>query len=582
MRSAIAVSRAGTRLTIRYEDAPIATGGEGDVHIVEGSLPALRGTLIKVYRDLSRAAARLNKIDSLIRNPPPVVTHLQANTGSNEPLLAWPTHLVYNSRGQFIGFIMPRVEHAIQLQELCSTSNRVEARHGATWRRFKYQSTGSPALRLKLARNLAAALNSVHESGRYVLVDLKPANVLVRANGLLTLVDVDSVQVTENGLLLHRGPVATPPYTPPEGQRLQNIASAPLGATWDLFSFAVIVYELLLGIHPFTGHSIDRQTGCDLTTPEEKIERGYFANGRERGAFRLIPPPHARFNRLPHELRRLFLRCFDDGHANAAARPSAADWYVAISRILGTGKVSLPKAAVPKSSNASRRTRVRPPLVTTAYTQSSYVPPPQSGPTFAPRPANAASPGTWSAGATVAPPTVQPARRPIGPAKAFGWAGALVFVALWLQSLANSGETDRPLRSQPVAAQTTLPPEARLDNPDTPPLATANPTVETAVRLGEIATDSGSNNTDNHEDSAQAVDESMLCAPIRICVYKLESENSLAFGVLTSDSVAGWRSTEFGYQIVLADGRHGFIRSDQLTRFAHLPSSPVPRVTIPE
>jgi eukaryotic-like serine/threonine-protein kinase len=115
---------------------------------------------------------------------------------------------------------------------------------------------------LSIAWQAAAALNAGHELN-IVHRDFKPDNVLVcrQADGVdqvkvldfgvakQTAVDPHFQELTQAGYV-----VGTPQYISPE-----QVKSEPTSARSDLFSLAVVVYEMLTGSLPFAGKSSQKQ-----------------------------------------------------------------------------------------------------------------------------------------------------------------------------------------------------------------------------------------------------------------------------------------------------------------------------------
>ncbi len=106
-----------------------------------------------------------------------------------------------------------------------------------------------PSLReaLEYLRQIAAGLDAIHAAG-LIHGDVKPSNVIVDADGHLCIVDVGLVPMLErmkDGEIL-----GTPSYMPPE-RALGAALSRELAPLGDVYSFAVLAFELLTGQRPF-------------------------------------------------------------------------------------------------------------------------------------------------------------------------------------------------------------------------------------------------------------------------------------------------------------------------------------------
>jgi serine/threonine protein kinase len=123
--------------------------------------------------------------------------------------------------------------------------------HGTTLRTLLTERGRLPREEaLGLAIQMASGLSATHEAG-ITHRDLKPENIFVTETGEVKLLDFglskfrDAVNQTRQGLVL-----CTPAYTAPE--RFKNIPKHmrddPRG---DVFSFGVILYEMLRGAHPY-------------------------------------------------------------------------------------------------------------------------------------------------------------------------------------------------------------------------------------------------------------------------------------------------------------------------------------------
>lgn len=100
-------------------------------------------------------------------------------------------------------------------------------------------------------RRIAEGLRAVHDAG-YIHRDVKPKNVFVERDGenlklldfgIVRTADTESLELTEDGLVL-----GSAPYMSPEQARGQ-----PLTPASDLWSLAAILYRMLTGESPFAG-----------------------------------------------------------------------------------------------------------------------------------------------------------------------------------------------------------------------------------------------------------------------------------------------------------------------------------------
>lgn len=301
------------------EDNPFAAGAEGSLHNVVGT--GKEKLVAKLYFPHKLSKERQLKLEYLYKNQPAALS----NKGHNS--LVWPIDLLYDiQNGELRGFVM-RYAAGEKLELLCSST--IPAKHYQNWGRFAFSEENALNLRMRLCFNLATAVYTLHNSGQYVLVDLKPDNVIVSPDGLLSLVDIDSMEVVSGEKTLFDAPVTTPEYTPPEFYRKTAAQHDPtMKQEWDYFSLAVIFYKLLLGVHPFAGSN--RAPYEDCVSLEQKIEKGLFAMAEGAAAYmQVIPPPQQGFYRLSPKIQALFLRCFVAGHQQPEARPNAEEWCIA-------------------------------------------------------------------------------------------------------------------------------------------------------------------------------------------------------------------------------------------------------------
>jgi formylglycine-generating enzyme required for sulfatase activity len=284
--------------------AELARGGEGAILSLQGQADLLA----KLYLPGQDTPAREAKLRAMLADPP----QDEMRERLHHAAIAWPVALLHQG-GRFAGFLMPRIDAAHPLVN--AYNPRARDALGFDWHNQH-----------QVAANLCAALNALHAKG-YVVGDLNPRNILVTAQGLVTLVDTDSFQVRANGAV-HRCPVGTPEYTPRElqGQHFERIDRAP---EHDRFGLAVLVFQLLMGgFHPFSGALKDLRDSLPGKIDEWCIQNGVFP---WRDHPRLRRPPAARpLEDLDPPLCELFLRGFVSGHAAPGLRPSALEWRDAL------------------------------------------------------------------------------------------------------------------------------------------------------------------------------------------------------------------------------------------------------------
>jgi len=127
----------------------------------------------------------------------------------------------------------------------------------------------------RFAHDILMGLHALHAEGK-VHRDLKPENVLVKDNGVAALTDFGIIgdrnhRVSARGLFSRRPKqvFGTYLYMSPE-QADRKAGGVTYLPTVDLFSFGVMMYELLTGVYPFGRlESFD-----DLETYQENARRG--------------------------------------------------------------------------------------------------------------------------------------------------------------------------------------------------------------------------------------------------------------------------------------------------------------------
>jgi serine/threonine-protein kinase len=105
---------------------------------------------------------------------------------------------------------------------------------------------------VRIAKQIAQALDAAHGLS-IVHRDLKPENILVLPNDFVKVVDfgiAKSIGANETGKSVTQAGfvIGTPKYMSPE-----QVLGEPVDARSDIYSLALVVYELLTGMSPFAG-----------------------------------------------------------------------------------------------------------------------------------------------------------------------------------------------------------------------------------------------------------------------------------------------------------------------------------------
>jgi tetratricopeptide (TPR) repeat protein len=279
----------------------LASSGEGEVWQTNFS-----GYLAKIYH--SPKPEHLKKLQLMLANPPEDPTNIQ-----NHISIAWVKDLLIDGNGNCVGFMMPAINQAKELLYVYNPQYRLKQAPGFNW---YYLHTA--------AYNLALIISELHAKG-YIVGDINPKNILVNDQGLISIIDTDSFQVSDSiEGIIYRCAVGLEGFTPPELLN-KNLSSVNQTRYHDRFRLAVVIYHLLFGYHPFIG----KWTGYgDVPEQNELIRQGFWLYGRNT-------PLQLTQNIIPlkvvhPEIQKLFLKCFNDGHKSPTLRPSAQDWCNAL------------------------------------------------------------------------------------------------------------------------------------------------------------------------------------------------------------------------------------------------------------
>jgi serine/threonine protein kinase len=278
---------------------PIKQGGQGKIYEI-ANLPE---SLAKIYTK-PMDSELIEKLQIMIENPPKDEMREKGHI-----MIAWPTDILLNNEKKPIGFIMPKITNSKTLYHVYHPGTRKEKAPRFNW---LYLHT--------TALNVAIAVEAIHHKG-YVIGDLKTDNILVKGNGLVSLIDTDSFQVyyppTNN---IYYCTVGSELFTPPEliGKDLRYFKREEYH---DRFGLAVIIYLLLFGYDPYQGK---QKNGTEIEDSSVLVRNGYWLYGKNTP---LSPASYSHPLKILYpELQELFHDCFTKGHENPLLRPTATKW----------------------------------------------------------------------------------------------------------------------------------------------------------------------------------------------------------------------------------------------------------------
>ena len=103
---------------------------------------------------------------------------------------------------------------------------------------------------LQIVRQVCDALDHAHHSG-IIHRDIKPSNIMIKPNGEVMLMDFGIARLDGQSAMTQDGQaLGTPQYMSPE-----QCKGAQVDGRSDIYSLAIVVYEMLSGARPFEGEN---------------------------------------------------------------------------------------------------------------------------------------------------------------------------------------------------------------------------------------------------------------------------------------------------------------------------------------
>ncbi len=266
----------------------IGEGGEGRVYSVRDD----ERSVVKIFDAEHRTQHRQEKLKLLL------------SRGFEREGIGFPTRLITNLDGEFVGYAMPRAAG----KELQATVMRP-----ARFRRTYPNWTKADLVDVCISfLEKVAYLHSLN----ILLGDINPKNVMVDANKDVWIIDADSWQLEG-----YPCPVGTPMFTAPSVTG--DYADALRTEQEELFAVATILFMILI-----TGQFPYARSGADGGDFAALIKEGKFSFQFRGASDRDQPDGNWKYmwSHLPFPVKRMFWNTFHRDGVRHSSRPSAIEW----------------------------------------------------------------------------------------------------------------------------------------------------------------------------------------------------------------------------------------------------------------
>ena len=240
----------------------VAEGGEGKIFITGN-------TALKIYTDLKNITP-VSKIKELM-----ILDH---------PSIIRPKDILLDEKNQYVGFTMDVIPNSIPLCKLFTTS-------------FRTRNAVTPEMINKLVENMQEVIVFIHDK-KCLLVDGNEMNYLVDDHSFVVpyFIDVNSYATQS-----WPATVVMP--------SIKDWATKGFNTLTDWFSFAIVSFQLFVGIHPYKGgHPKFNQP--DLI---ERMKARLLAKVSVLNSSVSYPPSVRDFSYIPSEFMDWYVKLFEKG-----------------------------------------------------------------------------------------------------------------------------------------------------------------------------------------------------------------------------------------------------------------------------
>ncbi|MBA2340645.1 MAG: hypothetical protein H0V88_09630 [Pyrinomonadaceae bacterium] len=229
---------------------------------------------------------------------------MQELSALTHPAIIRPQDVVLNERNKPIGYTMRHIENAYALCQMFPKS-------------FRTRNNLTPETVLQLVRKLQESVHHVH-ARNILIVDLNELNFLVSDNFKeIFFLDVDSYQTR-----------LFPATALMESVRDRHARGFNEGTDW--FAFAIMSFQMFVGIHPFKGTYLPFQ---NIVEKERKLDERMRANISVLHNGVSVPSACLPFDVIPSAYLDWFNAVFERGERSSPPEGAQAILHLAPARI---------------------------------------------------------------------------------------------------------------------------------------------------------------------------------------------------------------------------------------------------------
>lgn len=262
---------------------------------------------IKIYTTQSTRVEYKEKLQVMLKTTPKSAKTVV--NGQEYTQFVWPEALVFDDNGEVVGYLMPALpkHETYQLTTYVSGRENIEAKLEPNHHSIAY--------RIQVARNLAIAVQNLHEAGHY-FIDIKPDNIFVfKDKCTVCLIDCDGFSIQQGKYpARHYSAGYRAPFVLQNDLKAIDLSSEPYQ---DYYCLSHIIFQILdFGNSPFNGGVNTTELEDQLmeidsdNTYEYKVKNIWYPYQLDMKRDDIRPHKNSTFRSWPAGIRKLFDQAF--------------------------------------------------------------------------------------------------------------------------------------------------------------------------------------------------------------------------------------------------------------------------------